>query len=132
MTSNRRDFIVGTGATIAAISGLTACAKREAAVAATDPLAGIADDMLADYPENATSLGIDVGPRAALKARLTDRSAAGQQAIAKRVAARLAGLQKADASAARRRRAHRPRRRAHGARDRRPRVSRFRTATLHS
>jgi len=99
MASNRRDFIVGTGATIAAISGLTACAKREAAVAAADPLAGIADALLADYPENATSLGIDVGPRAALKARLTDRSAAGQQAIAKRIAERLAGLQKPEASA---------------------------------
>ena len=50
--------------------------------------------MLADYPENATSLGIDTGPRAALKARLTDRSAAGQEAIAKRVAERLARLRR--------------------------------------
>ena len=98
MASNRREFIAGTGATLATLSGLTACAKREAAVAPADPLAGVADDLLADYPENATSLGIDVGPRAALKARLTDRSAAGQQAIAKRIAERLAGLKKADAS----------------------------------
>ena len=45
--------------------------------------------MLVDYPENATSLGIDTGPRAALKARLSDRSVAAQDAIAQRVAARL-------------------------------------------
>ena len=97
MNSTRREFIAGTGAAIAALSSLAACAKREAAPAAVDPLAGIADEMLADYPENATSLGIDNGARAGLKARLTDRSAAGQQAIAKRVAERLAGLRNVDA-----------------------------------
>ncbi|HWN05635.1 MAG TPA: DUF885 family protein, partial [Steroidobacteraceae bacterium] len=98
MTSNRREFIAGTGAAIAALSSLAACAKRETAPAIEDPLAGIADEMLADYPENATSLGIDNGARAGLKARLTDRSAAGQEAIAKRVAERLAGLKNVDAS----------------------------------
>lgn len=97
MTSTRREFIAGTGAAIAALSNLAACAKREAAPAAVDPLAGIADEMLADYPENATSLGIDIGARAGLKARLTDRSAAGQQAIARRVAERIAGLKNVDA-----------------------------------
>jgi uncharacterized protein (DUF885 family) len=97
MTSTRREFLSGTGAAIAALSGLAACAKRQSALAAADPLAGIADEMLADYPENATSLGIDNGARAGLKARLTDRSAAGQQAIARRVAERLTGLKKVDA-----------------------------------
>ena len=97
MGSNRREFIAGTGATVAALSGLAACAKWEAAVAAADPLAGIADELLADYPENATSLGIDTGSRAALKAKLSDRSAAGQQGIAKRVAERLARLKAVDA-----------------------------------
>ncbi len=61
-------------------------------------LAGIAEEMLADYPENATALGIDTGPRAALKARLTDRSAAGQAAIAKRVTARVTQLKAVDAT----------------------------------
>src|SRR5688572_21099341 len=98
MTATRREFIAGTGAAIAALSSLAACAKREAAPAAVDPLAGIADEMLADYPENATSLGIDNGARAGLKARLTDRSSAGQQAIARRVAERLASLGKVDAA----------------------------------
>ena len=45
-------------------------------------LSEVAEEMLADYPENATGLGIDTGARASLKAKLTDRSAAGQQAIA--------------------------------------------------
>src|SRR5688572_8879871 len=98
MTATRREFIAGTGAAIAALSSLAACAKREAAPAAVDPLAGIADEMLADYPENATSLVIDNGARAGLKARLTDRSSAGQQAIARRVAERLASLGKVDAA----------------------------------
>ena len=69
MNSNRREFIAGTGAAIAALSSLAACAKRESAAPVVDPLEGLADEMLADYPENATSLGVDVGPRAALKAR---------------------------------------------------------------
>src|SRR5918993_4351954 len=99
MASNRRDFIAGTGAAIAALSGLAACAQRQSAVAAADPLAGVADELLVDYPENATALGIDTGARAGLKARLSDRSPAGQEAIAKRVAGRLARLGQADASA---------------------------------
>jgi uncharacterized protein (DUF885 family) len=99
MSSNRREFIAGTGAAIAALSGLAACAKRQSAVAAADPLAGVADELLVDYPENATALGIDTGARAALKAKLTDRSPAGQEAIAKRVAGRLARFGQVDASA---------------------------------
>ena len=74
MTANRREFIAGTGATLAAISGLVACAKRNPAVKPVDVeglLSEVADAMLADYPENATGLGIDTGARAALKAKLT-------------------------------------------------------------
>ncbi len=100
MTSSRRDFIAGTGAALAALSGLSACAKREAVPAVVqDPLAGIAEELLADYPENATSLGIDNGARAVLKSHLSDRSAAGQEAIAQRVAARLERLGKVDIAA---------------------------------
>ncbi|HEY7797223.1 MAG TPA: hypothetical protein VIA80_00545, partial [Hyphomonadaceae bacterium] len=82
MTASRREFIAGTGALIAALTNLSACGRRADAPDAAALLAEIAEEMLADYPENATSLGIDVGARAGLKARLTDRSAAGQQAIA--------------------------------------------------
>jgi uncharacterized protein (DUF885 family) len=102
MTTNRREFIAGTGAAIAAMSGLAACAKREPDAGPAEVegmLSRIGDEMLADYPENATALGIDNGARAALKSRLSDRSAAGQDAIAKRVAARLERLKAVDAEA---------------------------------
>jgi uncharacterized protein (DUF885 family) len=103
MSSNRREFIAGTGAALAALSGLAACGKRtpEAAAAAVDVeplLSEVGEALLADYPENATGLGIDTGARAGLKSRLTDRSPAGQAAIAQHVAERLKRLQSVDAS----------------------------------
>jgi uncharacterized protein (DUF885 family) len=98
MSSNRREFIAGAGAAIAALACLPACARREADVDAAGLLAEIAEELLADYPENASALGIDIGARAPLKARLADRSADGQKAIAKRVAARLARLKAIDAT----------------------------------
>lgn len=98
MTVNRREFIAGTGAVIAALASLAACGRRADATDAEKLLAGIAEDILADYPENATTLGIDNGARAGLKARLTDRSAAGQKAIAERVADRLARMAEIDAA----------------------------------
>ena len=99
MTTNRRDFIAGTGALIATLASLRARAAAGADSAAEKLLAEIAEELLADYPENATGLGIDNGARAALKARLSDRSAAGQAAIARRVSARLERLQAIDACA---------------------------------
>ena len=36
MSSNRREFIAGTGAALAALSGLAACAKRSPEVKAVD------------------------------------------------------------------------------------------------
>ena len=64
MTTSRREFIAGTGAALAALSGLAACAKRIPAAKAVDSealLSEVAEEMLADYPENATALGIDSG-----------------------------------------------------------------------
>jgi uncharacterized protein (DUF885 family) len=49
----------------------------------------IADNQLRLFPESATSLGIDTGPRAALRSQLTDRSAAGRQRAADQVRADL-------------------------------------------
>ena len=102
MSSNRREFIAGTGAAIATLAGLGACARRAtetaAAVDVEPMLSEIGEALLADYPENATGLGIDTGARAALKAKLSDRSAAGQASIAKEVQARLARLDAVDAS----------------------------------
>ena len=132
MTSNRREFIAGVGASLAVLPALTACAKRQPAASIEGQLAEVADAMLADYPENATSLGIDTGSRAALKSRLTDRSAAGQEAIAQRVAARLDEIRGRGRGHAGRGCAHRPRRRAHGARDRGRGLCISRTATWRS
>ena len=89
MTTSRRDFIVGTGAAIAVANLPARAARADDDAAAQKLLAEFAEELLVDYPESATSLGIDKGQRAALKARLSDRSAAGQEAIARRVAKRL-------------------------------------------
>ncbi|HMN44938.1 MAG TPA: DUF885 family protein [Povalibacter sp.] len=96
MTTNRRDFIVGTGAAIAAANLPTVAVGADADADVQKLLAAFAEELLADYPESATALGIDNGRRAALKAKLSDRSAAGQQSIARRVAARLQRLEAID------------------------------------
>ena len=49
----------------------------------------IANNLLNLFPESATSLGIDVGRRAGLRSRLTDRSAEGKERIARQVRADL-------------------------------------------
>lgn len=97
MTTNRRDFIVGTGAALATAAHLPAFAseKNQDAVV-QELLASLAEELLVDYPETATSLGIDKEERSALKAKLTDRSTAGQEAIARRVAKRLERLKGVD------------------------------------
>src|SRR4029079_7727042 len=59
-------------------------------------LAQIAEELLTDYPESATMLGIDNGERVELKSKLADRSAAGQESIAKRVASRIERLKHLD------------------------------------
>jgi uncharacterized protein (DUF885 family) len=99
MTTTRRDFVIGTGATLAA-ARLDAAAPVSAKDAdAQKMLAEFTEELLVDYPESATMLGIDKGARSGLKARLADRSPAGQSAIAKRVAQRLAKLASLDVAA---------------------------------
>jgi uncharacterized protein (DUF885 family) len=98
MSTTRREFIVATGAALAAVNLPARGAGAEDA-AAQKLLTEFAEELLADYPENATALGVDTGARAALKARLTDRSAAGQAAIAQRVAKRLQRAKAIDTSA---------------------------------
>jgi uncharacterized protein (DUF885 family) len=97
MPPSRREFIVGAGALIAA-STVPAAAGALDEAATEKLLAEFAEEMLVDYPESATGLGIDTGTRAGLKARLSDRSAVGQQAIASRVADRLRRMKSLDAS----------------------------------
>ena len=96
MGTNRREFIAGTGAVVAVLANRRALAATGASSAVDTLLADIAEAMLADYPENTTTLGIDNGARAPLKARLTDRSAAGQAAIAARVAKRIERMRAVD------------------------------------
>src|SRR5687767_13929541 len=99
MSTTRRDFVIGTGATLAAsqLSAQTDTSPKEAAADAL--LAEFTEELLVDYPESATMLGIDNGARASWKSRLADRSAAGQDAIAKRVASRVERLKTVDAAA---------------------------------
>jgi uncharacterized protein (DUF885 family) len=99
MTANRREFIAVTSALVAVLASSRARAASGAGSVVAALLAETAEELLSDYPENATSLGIDNGPRAALKTKLSDRSAAGQKAIARRVAKRLEQLRAVDAAA---------------------------------
>lgn len=101
MTFSRRDFIVGTAAALA--STRLPIAAAEASQTAADRaaealLSELAEELMVDYPESATGLGIDSGTRAALKSKLTDRSAEGQRAIAQRVAERLQRVKAIDTS----------------------------------
>ncbi len=98
MSTSRRDFIVGAGSVVAA-ANLPARADSSTVkgdAAAEKLLAEFAEELLLAYPENATALGIDSGARAALKARLSDRSAAGQTAIARQVAKRIERIKSID------------------------------------
>jgi uncharacterized protein (DUF885 family) len=88
----RREFMAGV-AVVGLLGGCRVATKsgESAAEASSNPLAkelaGMADQLLAEYPENATILGIAKGPREPLAHRLTDRTPAG-------VAARIAGARK--------------------------------------
>src|SRR5262245_5595334 len=98
MTSTRRDFVIASGCALAAgrLGAQGATSGEDAPV--ERQLAEQTEELLVDYPESATLLGIDIQERAALKSRLTDRSAAGQKAIADRTSRRLERLKSIDTS----------------------------------
>jgi uncharacterized protein (DUF885 family) len=97
MMTSRRDFIVGTGMAVVASNLSGRAAGGETTDTAVEALlAGFAEEMLVDYPESATGLGLDKGKRAGLKSKLADRSPDGQRAIAQRVAKRLDRLKAID------------------------------------
>jgi len=94
----RRHFLGSAGA-VAVLPLLPGCAARQAA--ATDGstasvLQLMAEQLLAEYPENATSLGLDKGARAGLKTLLTERSLQGRARLAGGAAHRLQRLQAVD------------------------------------
>ncbi|MXO74518.1 DUF885 family protein [Altererythrobacter aerius] len=79
---SRRQALAGLGG-VSALA-LAGC-KTTTGLAATDPAAlldDIAWNLLRHSPETATSLGVDTGAHAALRGRLSDRSAQGQRALA--------------------------------------------------
>jgi uncharacterized protein (DUF885 family) len=61
-------------------------------------LDSMGENLLRLSPESATSLGIDIGPRAPMRYRLTDKSAAGQAHVATTVRADLARAEAIDSS----------------------------------
>jgi uncharacterized protein (DUF885 family) len=86
---SRRDAIAALAST-AALPFISGCTREPAPTPAAAPpdtealelLDEIGNSLLRLAPETATSLGIDTGDRAALRAQLLDRSAEGQQRIA--------------------------------------------------
>jgi len=102
---SRRELLAGTGAFAGAtlLSGctstLTAPTRALAQPGAKALLDSIAENLLWTDPEQATSLGIDKGSRAALRTFLKDRSQAGQDRIAAILRADLARTETLDTSA---------------------------------
>src|SRR4051812_10466951 len=97
MSNTRREFMMtATAALTASRLAAGSAETAETDASAERLLSQIAEELLADYPESATMLGIDKAERLALKAKLADRSAAGQEEIARRVASRIQRLQAID------------------------------------
>ncbi len=96
MSYNRRKFLITSSAALAASQLPARAATSQHDRGAESLLAEFAEELLVDYPESATMLGIDVGERAALKTKLSDRSPAGQEAIQTRIARRLERLKGID------------------------------------
>jgi uncharacterized protein (DUF885 family) len=103
---SRRQTLAALSAGAATLA-LPACANKALSATVAGPLDetgaktlldSIADRLLALSPENATSLGVDVGAQAALRGKLADRSAAGQAAIASTLKEDIARVRAANTS----------------------------------
>ena len=96
---NRRD-VLALGAAAAAFGGAALGSKALAAApgdaGAEALLSSVAEDLMREYPENASSLGLDKGARAALKSTLTDRSLEGRAKLAVTAKARVARMKAVD------------------------------------
>jgi uncharacterized protein (DUF885 family) len=96
MPFTRREALAALAST-AALPLQSRCARDAASTPAkshdADAIAlldSVADNLLKLQPEAATSLGLDTGPRASLRALLADRSADGQRRLAAQIRADLA------------------------------------------
>ena len=92
MSFHGRALLQGSAAALA-LSALPAGAQAPDS-AADRLLARITEQLLGDYPESATSAGVDKDDRARLRARLSNRSASGQNAIESHARATLAQLRR--------------------------------------
>ncbi len=98
MSFHRRAILQG-GASALALQALPAAAAATPDAAADRVLGRITERLLADYPETATGSGVDKGPRARLRSKLSDHSGAGQAAIARHARTSLAELRRVDTQA---------------------------------
>src|SRR6516165_4298706 len=96
MTMDRRSVLLGIGS-LAATRALPILAAPSPAPtgnpAASELLAQVAEELLVQYPESASYLGLDKGPRSALKSRLTDHSLEGVSRASAGATARLKKLE---------------------------------------
>ncbi|KRA71714.1 twin-arginine translocation pathway signal [Caulobacter sp. Root656] len=92
---NRRD-VLALGAAAAALGGQALAAAAPGDATAEALLAQVAEDLMREYPENASALGLDKDRRAALKSSLTDRSLAGRGRLAAAARARVARMKAVD------------------------------------
>src|SRR6516165_2326785 len=96
MTMDRRSVLLGIGS-LAATRALPILAAPSPAPtgnpAASDLLAQVAEELLEEYPESASYLGLDKGSRSALKSRLSDHSLEGVSRASADAAARLKKLE---------------------------------------
>ena len=103
---SRRNIIAALASTALA-PWLQGCRNQKEAAPAAAPreadalalLESCADNLLALFPEGATSLGVDTGKRAALRSQLADRSEAGKQRVAAQVRTDLARVNALNAGA---------------------------------
>ena len=98
MTLDRRSILLGIGS-LAATRALPIPADPTLSPAPTgdpavsDLLAQVAEELLDQYPESASYLGLDKGPRSALKSRLADHSLEGVSRASAGAATRLKKLE---------------------------------------
>src|SRR5690242_10770119 len=85
---NRRE-VISVLLSTATLPLMSACAQDNASkppasgdTGALAVLNDVGENLLRLFPENATQLGLDTGPRAALRSQWMDRSPAGRQHIA--------------------------------------------------